>query len=554
MGAINYGNQLITLDYYSDMTSATVNQRFMKTYARGIYDGGYLTKVSNTSVTLSTLVCEIGDSSYQVQTKTQSTVTVTVSVATPWVVLRWTYTGAISNYTDVLAVAAGSIQANDLVVGECTFAGSTLTGFNYNDTTHPRSTPEVLTHHLKVVPTETASMVLRVYPGKVSIGTSIVRIGDQTTSAIVAPISNPRIDLVWLDRSGTVRVQTGTEAASPSAPAYNDRLVLAEIYLTVGQTTITASSIRDVRQFIAPLQRAETTANMTMYVRTDGSDSNDGFSNTSSGAKLTLRGALDAIPTMIKHQVIIQFGDGTYDMSGYVAPANHFLIDKVVVGANSTSSGGALIIQGNVSNRDLVIFNGPGATANSTININGTQVRFRYLRFVNIFINLLNNAYMYMQVCSHVQTGFDGSQLALTMSEAHLEDVNITSRMNYIYQGVIQAHDHSKLRFASCTFVGAGKTSSCSAIDVHYLSSLVVTDCVFSDYAMAIGVGASASAWTYGGMCTAYINAGSITNCNYGIRMACNSHALYQGSKPTYSGCGTNESLQAGSDYTLMAF
>lgn len=56
------------------------------------------------------------------------------------------------------------------------------------------------------------------------------------------------------------------------------------------------------------------TANRTYYVRTDGNDSNDGLSNTSGGAFLTIQKAINAVAALdiSIYSVTIQVADGTY--------------------------------------------------------------------------------------------------------------------------------------------------------------------------------------------------------------------------------------------------
>lgn len=56
------------------------------------------------------------------------------------------------------------------------------------------------------------------------------------------------------------------------------------------------------------------TANRTYYVRTDGDDANDGLSNTSGGAFLTVQHAVDVVMSLDirTHNVTIQLADGTY--------------------------------------------------------------------------------------------------------------------------------------------------------------------------------------------------------------------------------------------------
>ncbi len=80
-------------------------------------------------------------------------------------------------------------------------------------------------------------------------------------------------------------------------------------------------------------------ANRTYYVRTDGSDSNNGLANTSGGAFLTIQKAVDTAATLDVggYTVTIQVGDGTY--TGVVSLKN-------VAGF---SAAGTLIIQGNNS-------------------------------------------------------------------------------------------------------------------------------------------------------------------------------------------------------------
>lgn len=93
------------------------------------------------------------------------------------------------------------------------------------------------------------------------------------------------------------------------------------------------------------------TADRTYYVRTDGSDSNNGLTNTSGGAFLTLQKALNVSSALDKntYSITIQLADGTYSGASTVVTG---------LGGNGTCT-----IQGNVSNAaSVVLTSSSGAT------------------------------------------------------------------------------------------------------------------------------------------------------------------------------------------------
>jgi hypothetical protein len=74
----------------------------------------------------------------------------------------------------------------------------------------------------------------------------------QLTDALTAPASNSKIFLIYIDaETGTVEVDTsGIAAATPVAPDYNGKLVLAEVTVASTDTSITVDMIRDVRPHV----------------------------------------------------------------------------------------------------------------------------------------------------------------------------------------------------------------------------------------------------------------------------------------------------------------
>lgn len=99
--------------------------------------------------------------------------------------------------------------------------------------------------HAKTSP----DMTIQLDPGFIFIGVTLTEVALQTTSAFVAPVSNPRIDRIVCDNTtGVYSRVAGAEAGSPVAPAIPaGKFPVARVLLTVGMTTITDSSITDER-------------------------------------------------------------------------------------------------------------------------------------------------------------------------------------------------------------------------------------------------------------------------------------------------------------------
>ncbi len=78
---------------------------------------------------------------------------------------------------------------------------------------------------------------------------ALIEVAAQNTAALTAPATNPRKDIVYVDRlTGVVGVATGTEAASPVDPAVPaGKSAIARIRCTVGMTAIANSQIDDLR-------------------------------------------------------------------------------------------------------------------------------------------------------------------------------------------------------------------------------------------------------------------------------------------------------------------
>lgn len=255
MGSTNHGAQEITYEYFEEASAEDFNKRHLGIRPRGIYSGGYLTRVSDIEVTLSIFTAEIGDGDEQISVRTSAIATLNaasldsgdIDPATPYIVLRWGFLEQQNNYVEVHAITSVAVaQADDIIVGKCVFSGSILTSFIYTD----RTFLNVQDLFLKV---ETLSLgaYVQLRAGRISDGTQSIFIPEQRVGPFSDPgATNSRIDLVYIASDGTVTILQGTAAVSPVAPDYGNKLVVAEVTVVNGLPGITLDKIKDVRSFI----------------------------------------------------------------------------------------------------------------------------------------------------------------------------------------------------------------------------------------------------------------------------------------------------------------
>jgi len=93
---------------------------------------------------------------------------------------------------------------------------------------------------LNVAAQGTPDMTVAVNTGRGFVSGLIVRIdAAENTAAMVAPVTNPRIDIIQISRYSVISIKAGAEAGSPSAPSADaNNFKLAEIYHRVGETSI----------------------------------------------------------------------------------------------------------------------------------------------------------------------------------------------------------------------------------------------------------------------------------------------------------------------------
>jgi hypothetical protein len=103
--------------------------------------------------------------------------------------------------------------------------------------------------------------------------------------------------------------------------------------------------------------REQLTANRIYYVRTDGSDGNNGLANSSGGAFLTIQKAIDAVAALDLsiYNVTVQVGDGTYS-GGVVVSAPWVGSGTVTLQGNTSTPANALLSTG--ANDCVVVLSG----------------------------------------------------------------------------------------------------------------------------------------------------------------------------------------------------
>lgn len=91
-------------------------------------------------------------------------------------------------------------------------------------------------------------MTVAVAKGAVLSNGTLFAVAAGNATITTADGSNPRLDLIVVNSSGTVAVRTGTAAASPkpAAKSAND-VVLAVVYVPAADTTIASNQITDLR-------------------------------------------------------------------------------------------------------------------------------------------------------------------------------------------------------------------------------------------------------------------------------------------------------------------
>lgn len=187
-----------------------------------------------------------------------------------------------------------------------------------------------------------------------------------------------------------------TAASSKTTPVDADTLPLVDSAAANGIKKLTWANLKLT---LAGVFREKLTAARTYYVRSDGSDSNDGLANTSGGAFLTLQKAIDVASALDNggFNITLQMGDATYSAGATL---------KSFVGS------GRIIVLGNQTTPANVHISVASGACVSGTNVQGIY-EIRYLKLTSAATgNLvsLNGAttYVVLQGLNYGSTGSGG--------------------------------------------------------------------------------------------------------------------------------------------------
>ena len=137
MGTVNNGNQKITLSYKYPFKTADMNFILREGIQPGIYKGGELTKVDNTTVQVAPFVAYINvGADKMVRVETSVAYNVTVSSSSNLIYLTYSWIEAVANYADFnTRLDSTSPVTNEVVLGHAVYDSGVLQAVSYNSTT-----------------------------------------------------------------------------------------------------------------------------------------------------------------------------------------------------------------------------------------------------------------------------------------------------------------------------------------------------------------------------------------------------------------------------------
>lgn len=211
-----------------------------------------------------------------------------------------------------------------------------------------------------LMPYADGGLTLKVSPGNIYFGSTMIEFAGGDSPSFTAPSTNPRIDILSIDNTGTLVRTAGSEASTPVAPLLpTGNIPICQVYNRVGQTEITEIDdtangyiLKDLRLFIRDFQPNQIVA----YDNTVHTNSNASLSETDFYSFNVPAGLLSQVGRILRFTVFIQnvvrngsgsgtatfkiyFGGSlidTFNVSGDPArPLTPYTLEIQATGANS---------------------------------------------------------------------------------------------------------------------------------------------------------------------------------------------------------------------------
>lgn len=254
MGSTNLGNQTLTFDFKQEGTSEGFNKIMYNLIPKGIIRGGELTKLTDSTVSISPFLCFFEDTSVETGTRleTSSDVSVSVSQANNYIVGRFNWLNIEDNYMDFLGVSSSNIQPTDLIFGRAIYDTlGVLQNFDVSEKSWSREYYENFksdypNFHVMYNPTDSSKIIIN--KGSAFINGNLVTLSSPYVLQYSdLNITNSRKDLVVIDESSSISIIKGDDSVTPTVPKCpQNKLILAVITLPSNPSTIEGTYIQNI--------------------------------------------------------------------------------------------------------------------------------------------------------------------------------------------------------------------------------------------------------------------------------------------------------------------
>jgi len=262
ISSIDKGRQVRTFQYRNPASSASFNRLLTDILPSGVYAGGLFTRLSGTVISISKLVALVHSNEREAdriflrfETTEDQDLSLAVALGGAtcdpercYVVARFGWEDVESDFLDFIAVKYSNdpheyrpdyIMPKDLILGKIEFVQQNSNwiiqpqnSFDYTRRSRAFIPDEnALYSAFKVQTSETANNKVHVTGGSIATSKCLINVtgGDFPINGLPPTDNFGRYDLVYVDANGNIEIEIGTPSATPIAPVYGNRRILAEI-------------------------------------------------------------------------------------------------------------------------------------------------------------------------------------------------------------------------------------------------------------------------------------------------------------------------------------